>query len=147
MPKWTIFLISSKVSNSQSKEFVLITEIFWRIFWLDNWQSLIVFLENFHYSEINLYLDLTGRNGPETPINLVAFKSSTLIPKLNLKLHSCVESKVGDWHKTKNWMKRILRNLECVHRHSIFIMTVNPKLYIPSTLNIDLILWHTQLIV
>ena len=25
--------------------------------------------------------------------------------------------------------------------------TIHPKLYIPSTLNIDLILWHTQLIV
>ena len=50
MPKWTIFLISSKVSNSQSKEFVLITEIFWRIFWLDNWRSLIVVVENFHLS-------------------------------------------------------------------------------------------------
>ena len=45
--------------------FVMITESFRRIFWLDNWQSLIVFLENFHYSEINLYLDLTGRNGQE----------------------------------------------------------------------------------
>ena len=33
MPKWTIFKISSKVSNSQSKAFVLIAEIFWRIFW------------------------------------------------------------------------------------------------------------------
>ena len=40
MPKWTIFLISSK-------EFVLITEIFWRIFWRDNWRSLIGGVENF----------------------------------------------------------------------------------------------------
>ena len=39
MPKWTFFLILSKilkVSNSQSKKFVLITEIFWRIFWPDD---------------------------------------------------------------------------------------------------------------
>ena len=27
------------------------------------------------------------------------------------------------------------------------ILRADPKLYIPSTLNIDLILWHTQLIV
>ena len=53
MPKWTIFLISSKVNNSQSKEFVLITEIFWRIFWRDNWRSLIVFVENFRYWHSN----------------------------------------------------------------------------------------------
>ena len=33
MPKWTIFLISSKV-------FVLITEIFWLNFWRNKWQSL-----------------------------------------------------------------------------------------------------------
>ena len=31
MPKWTIFLISSKV-------FVLITEIFWWTFWCNNWR-------------------------------------------------------------------------------------------------------------
>ena len=49
MPKWTIFLISSKVNNSQSKGFVLITEIFWWIFWHDNWQSLIVVVENFRF--------------------------------------------------------------------------------------------------
>ena len=29
----------------------------------------------------------------------------------------------------------------------LFILVVAPKLYIPSTLNIDLILWSTQLIV
>ena len=29
----------------------------------------------------------------------------------------------------------------------ILLLGLNPKLYIPSTLNIDLILWHTQLIV
>ena len=28
-----------------------------------------------------------------------------------------------------------------------FFFDLEPKLYIPSTLNIDLILWHTQLIV
>ena len=39
MQKWTIFLISSKINNSQSKESVLITEIFWQMFWLDNWQT------------------------------------------------------------------------------------------------------------
>ena len=43
------FLISSKVNNFQSKEFVLITDIFWQIFWRDNWQSLIVAIENFRY--------------------------------------------------------------------------------------------------
>ena len=43
------FLRSSKVSNSQSKEFVLITEIFWWIFWRDNWRSLIGVVENFCY--------------------------------------------------------------------------------------------------
>ena len=32
MPKWNIFLISSKV-------FVLITEIFWRTFWGNKWRS------------------------------------------------------------------------------------------------------------
>ena len=35
--------------KKQSKEFVLITEIFWQIFWHDNWRSLIVFVENFRY--------------------------------------------------------------------------------------------------
>ena len=49
MPKWTIFLISSKVSNSQSKELVLITEILWRIFWRNKWRSLIVVVENFSF--------------------------------------------------------------------------------------------------
>ena len=42
MPKWTVFLISSEV-------FVLITEVFWRIFWHDNWRSIIFALENFRY--------------------------------------------------------------------------------------------------
>ena len=32
IPKWTIFLISSRV-------FVLITEIFWRTFWRNKWRS------------------------------------------------------------------------------------------------------------
>ena len=54
MPKWTVFLTSWKVSNSQSKEFVLITEIFWQIFWRDNWRSLIVVVENFR-SKVNKY--------------------------------------------------------------------------------------------
>ena len=35
------------MNNSQSKEFVLITEIFWRTFWRDIWRSLIVVVENF----------------------------------------------------------------------------------------------------
>ena len=30
---------------------------------------------------------------------------------------------------------------------NIFLFGMSPKLYIPSTLNIDPILWHTQLIV
>ena len=42
MPKWTIFLISSK-------QFVLITENFWRIFWRDNWPSIIGAVENYRY--------------------------------------------------------------------------------------------------
>ena len=42
MPKWTIFVMSSDV-------FVLITENFWRIFWRDNWRSLIGVVENFRY--------------------------------------------------------------------------------------------------
>ena len=57
MPKWTIFLISWKVSNFQSKEFVLITEILWQIFWRDNWRSLIVVVENFRYcSTLNSWI-------------------------------------------------------------------------------------------
>ena len=39
MPKWTIFLIPSKV-------FALITENFWRIFWRDKWRSIIGAVEN-----------------------------------------------------------------------------------------------------
>ena len=39
MPKWTIFVMSSDV-------FVLITENFWRIFWRDNWPSIIGAVEN-----------------------------------------------------------------------------------------------------
>ena len=42
MPKWAIFLISSKVSNSQSKEFVLITEISWRILVIRNWENWLI---------------------------------------------------------------------------------------------------------
>ena len=40
--KMNYFLISSK-------EFVLITEIFWRIFWCDNWRWLIGVVENFRF--------------------------------------------------------------------------------------------------
>ena len=43
MPKWTVFLISSE-------KFVMITENFWRIFWHDNWRSIIGVVENFHFS-------------------------------------------------------------------------------------------------
>ena len=38
MPKWTIFVISSQV-------LVLITEIFWRTFWHNSWQSKIDVVE------------------------------------------------------------------------------------------------------
>ena len=35
----------------------------------------------------------------------------------------------------------------CIAKQGSYRSTCSPKLYIPSTLNIDLILWHTQLIV
>ena len=53
MPKWTIFLISSKVNNSQSKEFVLITEIFCRIFWHIFWRPLFDAVQNSSYWHIS----------------------------------------------------------------------------------------------
>ena len=36
--------------------------------------------------------------------------------------------------------------LTFVYLYSMQLFSADPKLYIPSTLNIDLILWHTQLI-
>ena len=66
MPKWTIFLISSKVSNSQSKEFVLITEIFSQIFWHDNWRSLIGVVENFRFI-VWYFIISEGKNQRQIP--------------------------------------------------------------------------------
>ena len=42
MPKWTIFLISSKV-------FVLITEIFWQTFWRNKWRSVFDVVKDSNY--------------------------------------------------------------------------------------------------
>ena len=41
-------------------------------------------------------------------------------------------------------VQNVLNSVQCF---SHWALTLPPKLYIPSTLNIDLILWHTQLIV
>ena len=58
-----------KLSNSQSKEFVLISEIFWQIFWKDNWRSLIFVIKNFHFGvnffsspqiSVQLQVDITA---------------------------------------------------------------------------------------
>ena len=54
MPKWTIFSISSE-------EIVLIAENFWRIFWRDNWRSIISAVENFRY-RVRKSLKLCWRN-------------------------------------------------------------------------------------
>ena len=50
--------------------------------------------------------------------------------------------------KKEYWDLKVKLLPLCLHSVGIpKIRLVKPKLYIPSTLNIDLILWHTQLIV
>ena len=44
-----MFCLENKSVCKGGFVFVMITEIFWRIFWLDNWRSLIVVEENFCY--------------------------------------------------------------------------------------------------
>ena len=48
-----------------------------------------------------------------------------------------------DWVFEGQWILRWKLSLCITQQHSV----VGAKLYIPSTLNIDLILWHSQLIV
>ena len=45
------------------------------------------------------------------------------------------------------WVKNNFEVAICKFSIKIFFLSSLPKLYITSTLNIDLILWHTQLIV
>ena len=69
------------------------------------------------------------------------------VPGIEHEIHRFVEHKPR-LNKKKFRLKSKLnsshhRNNLCQKCRGIFVLWVLPKLYVPSTLNIDLILWHT----
>ena len=124
MPKWTIFLKSSKVSNSQSKEFVLITEILWRIFWHNNWRSLIGVLENFT-------IEYRPKRG--------SLIENLTLDKWKTTKFSNAHCKYIQWNYSGNWtqFKSINFTIIChIHTVRFFIKfvswVVSPNIYRPT---------------
>ena len=70
-------------------------------------------------------------------------------PSIPLHNYEEYEEEKKVWFRMTNvsWQSESAEKMHVINERILRYVELKPKLYIPSTLYIDLILWHTQLIV
>ena len=95
--------------------------------------------------EFKVFNFLNSSNYTEKTLLIWMQNSFVLLLSLSRNLYHDLAIYIFAW-EIFYCLRSLALNHDFMNRNGI-LGTAEPKLYIPSTLNIDLIMWHTQLIV